>query len=133
MRPCVVTAALAGLALAGRARAEAPICPPSIVVSETLRAVPDGWKAVTGDGLRRLDNVSVSQGPFEHLAALAPEDRETGKHTSEAIWAVHTGEELWLVCHYANSNVTVTRKLDPDIRKCVVSYKQDVMKTYVCK
>jgi hypothetical protein len=128
-----VTVALAWLALAGKVRAEAPICPPSIVVSETVRTVPDGWKTVTGDGLRRLDNVSVSQGPFEHLAALAPEDRETGKLTSEAIWAVRTGEEFWLVCHYANSNVTVTRKLEPDIRRCVVSYKQDVMKTYVCK
>jgi hypothetical protein len=129
----VLTVALSWLALAGRARAEAPLCPPSIVVSEVARTVPDGWKTVSGDGLRRLDNVSVSQGPFEHLAALAPEDRETGKLTSEAIWAVRTGEEFWLVCHYANSNITVTRKLDPDIRKCVVSYKQDVMKTYVCK
>ena len=133
MRPCAVTVALSWLVLSGMARAEPPICPPSIVVAEMVRTVPDGWKTVTGDGQRRLDNVSVSQGPLEHLTALAPEDRETGKLTSEAIWDVHTGEEFWLVCHYANSNVTVTRKLDPDIKRCVVSYKQDVMKKWVCK
>jgi hypothetical protein len=133
MRWGAMMLALAGLALPGKVWAEAPVCPASIVVTETASAVPEGWKATGRNGERRLFNVSVALGPFEQLAEQVPEDKDTGKLTSDAIWDLPAGQEFWLVCHYASSNVTLVRKLDPGIRRCVASYKRNVMKTYACK
>jgi hypothetical protein len=133
MRTRAAMLAFAVMALARRAWAEPPVCPASMVVSETVDSVPDGWKAIPRNGERRLYNVSVADGPFDQLAEQVPEERETGKHTSEAVWDLPVGETFWLVCHYANTNVTLARKLDPGIRRCVVSYKQNVMKKYACK
>jgi hypothetical protein len=100
-------------------------CPMKVEVKQALTAPPSGWTA----GLDKLPaeaaGVSVFDGPPEELADLVPDDSKDGADTRSDIWNLpHSDRGYWLVCHYANTTVTLARPLPATVTRCEAVYEK---------
>jgi hypothetical protein len=115
--------------LAGnQAWADAPACPKSIEVAETVGAIPQGFKAfangntpsadLTRSATRDLNNIQFSDGPPNEIAWLAPDNEE---RTSQ-IWnfTPSPGKQIWFTCGYAETRLILSAPLPAEIKSCRV-------------
>ena len=100
-------------------------CPRKVEVKQALAAPPSGWTA----GLDKLPTeaagVSVFEGPPEELGDLVPDDSKNAADTRSDIWNLpHSDRGYWLVCHYANTTVILSRQLPATVTRCEAVYEK---------
>jgi hypothetical protein len=100
-------------------------CPMKVEVKQTLAAPPSGWTA----GLDKLPTeaagVSVFEGPPAEMADLVPDDGKDATDTRNDIWNLPQSDRgYWLVCHYANTTVTLSRQLPATVTRCEAVYEK---------
>lgn len=115
--------------LAGNhAWADAPACPKSIQVAETVGAIPQGFKAfangntpsadLTTSATRDLNNIQFSDGPPNEIAWLAPDNEDRGFE----VWHFEpsAGKQIWFTCGYSETRLILSAPMPADIKSCRV-------------
>ena len=97
-------------------------CPMKVEVKQALAVPQSGWTA----GLDKLPTeaagLSVFDGPPEEMADLVPDAKDTAD-TRTDIWDLAKSDRgYWLVCHYANTTVTMVRQLPASVTRCEAVY-----------
>jgi len=100
-------------------------CPQAVTVTQALGVPQSGWTA----GLDKLPTepagVSVFEGPPEEMADLIPDDGQDAADTRSDIWNLpHSDRGYWLVCHYSNTTVILSRQLPATVTRCEVVYEK---------
>ena len=100
-------------------------CPQAVTVTQALAAPQSGWTA----GLDKLPTeaagVSVFEGPPEELADLVPDDGKDASDARSDIWNLPQSDRgYWLVCHYANTTVILSRQLPATVTHCEAVYEK---------
>jgi hypothetical protein len=118
----------AALFAAGPVLADAPSCPKSIEVAETIGAIPQGFKAfangntpsadLTVKATRDLGNIQFSDGPPNETAWLAPDNEDRGFE----MWHFEPspGKQIWYTCGYSETRVILSAPLPAEIKSCRV-------------
>src|SRR5690242_7765590 len=92
---------------------DVPSCPPSLRVAQHALESPADWTAVDDQSAHPFVNVRLSEGEPAKQVFLAP---SRGKGAAQAWDFEPSASGYWLSCTYAETSVTVTRKL-PDAVK----------------
>ncbi len=100
-------------------------CPQAVTVTQVPGAPQSGWTA----GLDKLPmeaaGVSVFEGPPEEMADLIPDDGKDAADTRSDIWNLpHSDRGYWLVCHYSNTTVILSRQLPATVTRCEAVYEK---------
>lgn len=103
----------------------AQICPPSIEVVSSARAMPLGWNAVPVSSVHTLSGMSVISGKINYEdesenAILRPLDEPNGGY----FWRFNEpagNEELWVRCNYHETPVQFDFRIAASTKECRVS------------
>lgn len=100
-----------------------PICPKSIVVSERLNKLPNGWQSFPVAADNFLTAISLYSEHPKEQANLKPDfiNKSTAK------WTVSPDDVLYVMCEYHQTAVRLIKRLPAKITSCEVSYNQEVM------
>jgi len=100
-------------------------CPMKVEVKQAPAAPPSGWTAGLDTLPTEATGVSVFDGPPEELADLVPDDGKDTADTRSDIWNLPKSDRgYWLVCHYANTTVTLARQLPATVTRCEAVYEK---------
>ena len=105
-------------------------CPPAITTQQQVaESGPAGWKAVARDSggnpvslvQNALERLSLFDGEPGELADLKPDNGDS-EHEA-AYWSQLDGSQLYLVCHYRGTEVTLQQPLPAAIASCQVKQR----------
>jgi hypothetical protein len=117
----VLLLALPAPALAG------VVCPMKIDVTQQLAAAQADWKEGAAKLPTELSGLAVYDGPPEELAQLIHDDEKETDKTWTISWDLPTNPRgYWITCEYANTTVTLTRKLPDTVTRCEVVHDRNV-------
>lgn len=99
-------------------------CPQAVTVTQGLGAPQSGWTA----GLDKLPTeaagVSVFEGPPAEMADLIPDDGKDAADARSDIWNLPQCDRgYWLVCHYPNTTIILSRQLPAAVTRCEAVYE----------
>ena len=116
------------LILAGHACAQDAYCPKSISVTQTADKVPDGWTAGQDKSPIQLSALTFYDGPPDQEASLAYDSWTKRSGLAYAVWhfTPNSGSGTWLSCHFAGTNVVLSKKLPASTSECTVTYDPKV-------
>jgi hypothetical protein len=127
-RNAIVLLVLCNFSLA-QADDSAVTCPAAIEVMQSPANIPAGWRAgtsggVAGNGRCNLANIGFSEGPPAEQVSLAPDSGKKLRRSETQTWLFSPGapQGYWIACEYAQTSVTLTRRLPERIRTCTVTY-----------
>jgi len=102
------------------------VCPFEIAVTQNLAGSVEGWTAGADPWPTELANLSVFDGPPEELADLIYDDEIEDAETWTTIWELWTDNPrgFWIRCRYANTLVTIERKLPTETTRCEVVFEK---------
>jgi hypothetical protein len=94
------------------------ICPSQIDVLENLKILPPGFSIFLEDNswARPLTGLDFYDGRPENLVLQIPRSPSD----SETIWRFVSTDPIWVVCHYKDSGLTLTRELPLKTTTCMV-------------
>src|SRR5215468_3880925 len=100
-------------------------CPMKVEVKQALATPQSGWTAGLDQVPTEAAGVSVFDGPPEEMADLVPDDSKDAVDIRSDIWNLPQSDRgYWLVCHYANTTVTLARQLPTTVTRCEVVYEK---------
>ncbi len=99
----------------------ATLCPTSVQVKQQLTAPVAGWIAGSDGMPHQLAGLTFYDGKPEEKASLAPDSHVNNIST----WKLDAARPAWVECHYAGTDVTLTRELPRGTSVCVVTYKRN--------
>jgi hypothetical protein len=118
-----------GLALAASAPARAGVsCPMTIAVTQQLAASTPGWTETSDEVLPTdLAGLAVFDGPPEERAQLVHDDERQSSDSATLIWNLPANPRgHWIVCRYANTKVTLTRRLPDAATGCQIVFDRHI-------
>ena len=113
---------LAALSLASTVASAAEntlTCPEKIAAVSTLANPPPGWKTTTDARPNPFSRISMTSGPPEEEAFLAP-DSDT---KTAMTWQVPAKQQYWVVCHYHHSSLRLTQQIPANAKQCTLQIK----------
>ena len=109
--------------IAGPALAAPVQCPPTLAVTQTASAVPQGMQAFDAEPNHVWTNVQFSDGPPKEQAWLAPDSSKPSGKTFTNIWSFGTSAGgTWLSCNYTGTSMVLSYRLPDAVRSCSVKY-----------
>jgi hypothetical protein len=105
--------------------AETVDCPATLDVDATVRA-PSGWQAFVPERPPALSRISLFSGAPEEGASLVPDKTVNQGQESKDTWLFRSGvpEGVWVVCHYNDTAVSLTRQLGGAVSRCEARYQR---------
>ena len=101
-------------------------CPMKVEVKQALVAPQSGWTAGHDQVPTDSAGMSVFDGPPEEMADLVPDDSKDAANTRSDVWNLPQSDRgYWLVCHYANTTVTLARQLPASVTRCEAVYEKE--------
>ncbi|HTL12638.1 MAG TPA: STY0301 family protein [Bdellovibrionota bacterium] len=129
----LLTCALACWATAAAARPSVD-CPDRIETAQSLKSAVSPWQTFEDPNtVNYLSMVDYYDGEPKGMAQLVP-DNEDSLH--DPVWTFSGDREIWQVCRYTNTQVSLTKKLPKGIKKCSVKYSKEKppeVASIVCK
>jgi hypothetical protein len=103
------------------------VCPAKIEVTQVLTASQADWKAGAAQLPTELAGLAVYDGPPEELAQLIHDNEKETDKTWTISWELPKNPRgYWITCEYANTTVTLTRKLPETVTRCEVVHDRNV-------
>ncbi len=103
------------------------MCPPSIEVTESLKTPLEGWTVGQNKVSADLMGITMFSGPPEEEASLVPTGKDATDSSMLDTWPLDPDEHgYWLQCNYANTRVTIAKKLDAKLKYCQIKYMANV-------
>jgi hypothetical protein len=103
------------------------ICPRSIDVTQGIKTAPGGWTVGDSKLPADLTGITMFSGPPEEQASLVPDGRSEDDELNNDIWNLTPDTRgYWIQCNYANTTVTLAKKLPDNFKQCQVRYQKDV-------
>ena len=102
------------------------LCPPSIEVTQGIKTAPGGW--AISDSKLPIDwtGIAMFNGPPEELASLVPDGKDEKDNLNNDIWKLTPDSHgYWIQCNYANTTVTLSKKLPDSAKQCKIRYQRD--------
>ena len=100
-------------------------CPLKVEVEERLTALPESWDGGQSTATAALASITFFRGPPSEKAPLKPDSEERQNRDRVAFWNLPPGGRgYWITCSYANTSVTISRRLPENIRSCAVTYER---------
>ncbi len=118
-----------GLALAAPATARGGVsCPMTIAVTQQLAAPASGWTETSDEVLPTdLAGLGVFDGPPEERVQLVHDDERQASDSITLTWNLPANPRgHWIVCRYANTKVTLTRRLPDTATGCRIVFDRHV-------
>jgi len=104
-------------------------CPDRLKTTQTPAEKVAGWEPLTDSPSQSLlEMVDFYDGPPSEKAQLIPDNGDS-KHDPVWTFTPHEGQkatEIWQVCGYTNTTVSLTRKLPTGTKKCRVKTSKKV-------
>lgn len=98
-------------------------CPLALKVNQTTQSITSDWKIFNSDEKHPYVGVSFSEGSPDKKVILAPDKEKKIKGGVLAVWHLPTSAEgYWVSCLYAETSVTIARRLPSNIQSCAVEY-----------
>ncbi|MBC7455278.1 MAG: hypothetical protein H7335_16595 [Massilia sp.] len=98
-------------------------CPLELLVNQTAQSTMSDWKIFNSDEKHPYVGISFSEGSPDKKMILAPDKEKKVKGGVLATWHFPTSaEEYWASCLYAETSVTIARRLPSNIQSCAVEY-----------
>lgn len=112
-------------------------CPPALKIQQNIDGEQTGWQALNSHEKHPYVGVSFSEGTPDKKIILAPSSEKKVRGALLAVWALpKSADGYWVSCLYAETSVTVARKLPDDVTYCEVEYdrnfSQPVAKRWQC-
>lgn len=99
-------------------------CPKKIDTKQSIVKNVSGWNVFQDpNNLHILRIVDFYTGNPKKMALLAP-DNEDSLH--DPVWTFAANDEIWQVCRYTNTKISLTRKLGAGLKSCAVKYNKQV-------
>ncbi len=115
------------ISIAGPALAAPIQCPPTLTVTETATAVPQGMQAFDAEPKHAWTNAQFSDGPPKDQAWLAPDSSKPSGKTFTNFWSFGGSPEgTWLSCSYIGTSVLLSFRLPDATKSCTVQYDSGV-------
>lgn len=100
-------------------------CPERIETKQSLKiSAHEDFEPLTNsfEEYQNLDLISLYSGHPKQGASLVPTDESNAK---EPFWNFQPNDEfgVWMKCGYANTTVSLVRKLPPTTKKCTLKHK----------
>lgn len=113
---------LLGISLSCLAHGTNVSCPLNVTTTQQLTGDYVGWKPFSDDAAHFVDGVSFYSGdPAEH-AVLKPDSFVKEKAT----WHFVAGEIIYMVCHYNQTIIRLSKALPAYTTQCQVSYNLSI-------
>ena len=104
-------------------------CPDRLETHQTLKKQIIGWEPFFDpNALQLLESVDFYDGPPKQMAQLVP-DNSDSKNDPSWTFAPREGQkaaDIWQVCRYTNTKVSLERRLPPGTKKCSITYSKTV-------
>lgn len=102
----------------------APVqCPPTLAVTQTAAAVPQGMVALDAAPKHAWTNVQFYDGPPNEQAWLAPDSTKKSGKTFTNVWTFgQTPGATWISCYYTGTSVILSYRLPATTQSCSVRY-----------
>jgi hypothetical protein len=108
----------ASLVLSSTVYAAKPACPDSINTKQSLKNKVQEWLEFRSEDGTILKSIEFYDGnPFKKIH-LAPDNAEKG--ASEQVWTFQKNQEIWQLCRYTNTNITLTKQMPAGLKTCTV-------------
>ena len=111
------------LAVSVVSAADAVRCPLKIDVTQKLAVQAPGWSVMADDAPHQLAGLTFFDGTPQEKASLAPDKATPVNGKTVASWTFDAGGgPTWVACHYAGTDVMLTRELPKSVRACSITY-----------
>jgi len=100
-------------------------CPTKQVkTKQSIVQQSSGWKVFQDpNDIHILKSVDFYDGTPKKMIQLAPDNADSGQ---DPVWSFGQKHEIWQVCRYTNTKVSLTKKLSPGLKSCAVKYSKSV-------
>jgi hypothetical protein len=103
------------------------VCPETINVEQRYEGVPEGsWVALDTyfSNVHHFDAISFSNGPPTDRAFLSPDQSVTKKYKKNDVYIFPSGmkSQVWVLCQYLDTSVSIARPLTEVHHRCEVTY-----------
>jgi hypothetical protein len=99
-------------------------CPKKVSTKQTIVKNISGWSIFQdSNDIHILRMVDFYSGNPKKMAQLAPDNKDS---LNDPVWTFGENDEIWQVCRYTNTKISLTRKLKAGLKSCAVKYNKQV-------
>lgn len=109
-------------------------CPKKVSTKQVIVKNISGWKVFQDENdIHILRMVDYYVGNPKDMAQLKPENNNS---MNDPVWTFGGEDEIWQVCRYTNTKISLTRKLRSGLKSCAVKFNKEFrpqIDSIICK
>ena len=99
-------------------------CPNKLETKQSIVKNISGWNIFQDSNDQHiLRMVDFYSGNPKKMAQLAPDNADNMK---DPVWTFGLNDEIWQVCRYTNTKISLTKKLNAGLKSCRVKHNKQI-------
>lgn len=99
-------------------------CPPKLETNQVLAKNISSWKTFQdSNDVHILQSVDFYDGDPKEMAQLAPDNADS---KNDPVWTFGVKSEIWQVCRYTNTKISLTKNLGRSFKSCAVKFNKKI-------
>lgn len=99
-------------------------CPPKLETNQVIAKNISGWKTfLDSNDINILESVDFYNGNPSEMAQMMPDNADSKK---DPVWTFGAKREIWQVCRYTNTKISLSKNLGSRLKKCAVKFNKQI-------
>lgn len=99
-------------------------CPQKMESNQVIAKNISGWKTFQdSNDIHILKSVDFYDGNPKEMAQLAPDNADS---KNDPAWTFGSKSEIWQVCRYTNTKISLTKNLGRNLKNCSVKFNKNI-------